>query len=90
MMATKKKTKSKSRAKGPSPDRDGFLYKQGAEYKTWQKRWMVLRGNTLTYYANRVGPNPNEEPKGSISLLAGYGYTVNLLPDDKLGKKVSD
>ena len=89
-MATKaKKTKTKSRSKGPSSDREGSLYKQGAEYKTWQKRYMVLRGSELLYYANNPRLNPAEQPKGTVSLLAGYGYTVNLLPDSNLGKKVS-
>ena len=84
-MASKKKakSKSKSRPKGPSSDREGFLYKQGAEYKTWHRRFMVLRGSTLTYYANNPRLNPEEQPKGTVSLLEGYGYTVNLMPIDK-------
>lgn len=33
------------------PDMDGWLYKQGGEkYKTWNKRWFVLKGSMLFYF----------------------------------------
>ncbi|CAG8565402.1 4650_t:CDS:2 [Ambispora leptoticha] len=30
----------------------GYLYKLSNRYKTWKKRWFVLRTNTLNYYKN--------------------------------------
>ncbi|KAG9297176.1 hypothetical protein G9A89_019457 [Geosiphon pyriformis] len=30
----------------------GYLYKLSKRYKTWKKRWFVLRNSTLTYYKN--------------------------------------
>ncbi|KAK3810396.1 MAG: hypothetical protein J3R72DRAFT_463889 [Linnemannia gamsii] len=32
--------------------RSGSLLKLGNKYKTWRKRWFVLRGDKLTYYKN--------------------------------------
>lgn len=33
-----------------SPDMEGWLYKQGDKYKTWNKRWFVLKTNNLFYF----------------------------------------
>ena len=33
-----------------TPDKDGFLTKQGGAIKTWKKRWFVLKGDTLYYF----------------------------------------
>ncbi|CAG8579735.1 10695_t:CDS:2 [Ambispora gerdemannii] len=34
------------------PIYSGYLYKLSNRYKTWKKRWFVLRTNTLNYYKN--------------------------------------
>ena len=31
-------------------DMEGWLHKQGDRYKTWNKRWFVLRGPNLFYF----------------------------------------
>lgn len=33
-----------------APDMEGWLYKQGDKYKTWNKRWFVLKSNNLFYF----------------------------------------
>lgn len=33
-----------------SPDMEGWLFKQGDKYKTWNKRWFVLKSNNLFYF----------------------------------------
>lgn len=33
-----------------APDVEGWLYKQGDKYKTWNKRWFVLKSNNLFYF----------------------------------------
>lgn len=33
-----------------SPDMEGWLYKQGDKYKTWNKRWFVLKSSNLFYF----------------------------------------
>lgn len=33
-----------------APDMEGWLYKQGDRYKTWNKRWFVLKGSNLFYF----------------------------------------
>jgi hypothetical protein len=32
------------------PDMEGWLHKQGDKYKTWNKRWFVLKGSNLFYF----------------------------------------
>ena len=32
------------------PDKEGYLTKQGEHYKTWKKRWFVLKGRQLVYF----------------------------------------
>lgn len=32
------------------PDMEGWLHKQGDKYKTWNRRWFVLKGPNLFYF----------------------------------------
>lgn len=32
------------------PDMEGWLNKQGDKYKTWNRRWFVLKGPNLFYF----------------------------------------
>lgn len=49
-----------------TPDKDGFLTKQGGAIKTWKKRWFVLKGDTLYYFKTQKDP----EQTGEIKLEA--------------------
>ena len=40
-----------------SPDREGFLTKQGGSVKTMKKRWFVLKGDTLYYFKTKTVRN---------------------------------
>ncbi|KAF9112535.1 hypothetical protein BGX27_003214 [Mortierella sp. AM989] len=44
--------------------RQGYLLKFGNKYKTWRKKWFVLRGDKLTYYKNAK----EYQPLGIIPL----------------------
>lgn len=33
-----------------APEHEGWLHKQGDKYKTWNKRWFVLKGTNLFYF----------------------------------------
>ncbi|KAF9582168.1 hypothetical protein BGW38_000556 [Lunasporangiospora selenospora] len=44
--------------------RQGYLVKLGNTYKTWRKKWFVLRGDKLTYYKN----SKEYQPLGIIPL----------------------
>ncbi|KAG0233258.1 hypothetical protein BGX31_004876 [Mortierella sp. GBA43] len=44
--------------------RQGYLLKLGNTYKTWRKKWFVLRGDKLTYYKN----TKEYQPLGIIPL----------------------
>ncbi|KAG0013357.1 hypothetical protein BGZ80_011128 [Entomortierella chlamydospora] len=44
--------------------RQGYLYKLGNKYKTWRKKWFVLRGDKLIYYKN----TKEYQPHGIIPL----------------------
>ncbi|KAF9184297.1 hypothetical protein BGZ51_003411 [Haplosporangium sp. Z 767] len=39
--------------------RQGYLLKLGNKYKTWRKKWFVLRGDKLTYYKNTKEYQPH-------------------------------
>jgi len=34
-------------------DKDGYITKQGGKIKTWKRRWLVLKGNTLYYFKTK-------------------------------------
>lgn len=47
--------------------KEGWIFKCGGTIKTWKKRWLVIKGNFMYYYAK-----PNDKvPKGSIELKSG-------------------
>jgi len=45
-------------------EKEGFLKKQGDHYRTWKKRWFVLKGRQLYYFETPK----DSEPKGVIDL----------------------
>eukprot|EP01104_Vermistella_antarctica_P011392 TRINITY_DN3174_c0_g1_i2.p1 TRINITY_DN3174_c0_g1~~TRINITY_DN3174_c0_g1_i2.p1 ORF type:complete len:1492 (-),score=397.22 TRINITY_DN3174_c0_g1_i2:2283-6758(-) len=55
---------SSSSSCSSSPDKEGFLFKQGMQVKSWKRRWFRLRGNLLLYYKTPEWP----EPAGVIPL----------------------
>ncbi|KAI8636073.1 hypothetical protein BD408DRAFT_438242 [Parasitella parasitica] len=64
-------TFSLSDASAP-PDMEGWLYKQGDKYKTWNKRWFVLKENNLFYFKN-----PKAMRMKGIINLKGYRIEVD-------------
>lgn len=34
-------------------EKEGFLTKEGGGFKSWKKRWFVLKGGDLAYYKNK-------------------------------------
>jgi hypothetical protein len=51
-----------------NPDKAGYLTKQGGFVRSWKKRWFVLKGDSMYYFA---GPQ-SEEPLGSIALEGSF------------------
>ncbi|KAI9305573.1 hypothetical protein BJ944DRAFT_200818 [Cunninghamella echinulata] len=51
------------------PDMEGWLYKQGDKYKTWNKRWFVLKEANFFYFKSPK----DTRMKGIINL---HGYQV--------------
>lgn len=51
-----------------APDMEGWLHKQGDKYKTWNKRWFVLKGVNLFYF---------KSPKVSLILHCGGSAHVD-------------
>ncbi|KAF9899513.1 hypothetical protein EC991_008782 [Linnemannia zychae] len=58
--------------------RSGSLLKLGNKYKTWRKRWFVLRGDKLTYYKN----HKEYQPHGIIPLST----IIDCLQTDPVSK----
>jgi kinesin family protein 5 len=49
-------------------EKEGWLTKQGAVVRSWRKRWCVVRGDKLLYFADNNNWQ-NKEPKGFIPLV---------------------
>ncbi|KAF9926363.1 hypothetical protein FBU30_004027 [Linnemannia zychae] len=58
--------------------RQGYLLKLGNTYKTWRKKWFVLRGDKLTYYKNMK----EYQPLGIIPLST----IIDVLQTDPVSK----
>ncbi|KAF9181615.1 hypothetical protein BGZ51_005282 [Haplosporangium sp. Z 767] len=58
--------------------RQGYLLKLGNTYKTWRKKWFVLRGDKLTYYKNQK----EYQPHGIIPLST----IIDCLQTDPVSK----
>jgi len=61
-----------------SPEREGWLEKQGGNWKNWKRRWFVLNDRCLYYFQHTA----ENSPKGIIPL---EGVKVRPLPN-KNGK----
>ncbi|KAI9265013.1 hypothetical protein BDA99DRAFT_40656 [Phascolomyces articulosus] len=58
-----------------APEHEGWLHKQGDKYKTWNKRWFVLKGSNLFYFKS-----PKEVRMKGIIHLRGY----RIVPDESI------
>lgn len=47
-----------------NPDKEGWLWKQGGRFKSWKRRWFILKDNCLYYFEY----TQDKEPKGIIPL----------------------
>ncbi|ORY93998.1 hypothetical protein BCR43DRAFT_461404 [Syncephalastrum racemosum] len=56
-------------------DMEGWLHKQGDKYKTWNKRWFVLKGSNLFYFKS-----PKDSRVKAIINLVGY----SVIADEKI------
>ncbi|KAI8993419.1 hypothetical protein BDB01DRAFT_847302 [Pilobolus umbonatus] len=54
------------------PDFEGWLHKQSSRYKTWNKRWFVLKGSNLFYFKS-----PKDARMKGIINLRGYRVTLD-------------
>ncbi|CAO3600571.1 unnamed protein product [Absidia cylindrospora] len=55
-----------------APEHEGWLHKQGDRYKTWNKRWFVLKGTNLFYFKS-----PKDVRMKGIINLRGYRVIVD-------------
>lgn len=78
-MAEKKFEKLVSVASLGTPDKDGYLTKQGGSIKTWKRRKFYLKGNMLYYFKT---PKDTEQT-GEIKLSA----STTAQEEPKKGKK---
>eukprot|EP01113_Clastostelium_recurvatum_P044828 TRINITY_DN760_c0_g3_i2.p1 TRINITY_DN760_c0_g3~~TRINITY_DN760_c0_g3_i2.p1 ORF type:complete len:1617 (+),score=536.15 TRINITY_DN760_c0_g3_i2:260-5110(+) len=56
-----------------SPDKAGFLNKEGHVFKNWKRRWFVLKDGLLYYFKHQ----DDVEPHGMIPITGG---TVSMTP----------
>ncbi|KAG2214981.1 hypothetical protein INT46_010792 [Mucor plumbeus] len=55
-----------------APEHEGWLHKQSDKYKTWNKRWFVLKGSNLFYFKS-----PKDVRMKGIINLRGYKIIVD-------------
>ncbi|KAI8988852.1 hypothetical protein BDB01DRAFT_783364 [Pilobolus umbonatus] len=55
-----------------APEHEGWLHKQSDRYKTWNKRWFVLKGSNLFYFKS-----PKDVRMKGIINLRGYRIIVD-------------
>jgi len=70
---------SSSPSSSSSIIKQGFLEKKGVIRHNWTKRWMVMEGREIRYYAKENDP---KGPRGAISLV-----NANLYPHVQKKKK---
>ncbi|KAG0169455.1 polar growth protein [Apophysomyces sp. BC1034] len=58
-----------------TPEHEGWLHKQSDKYKTWNKRWFVLKGMNLFYFKS-----PKDVRMKGIINLRGY----RIIPDESI------
>jgi len=40
---------------GPNAELEGYMQKEGGNYKSWKKRYFILKAGRLEYYADKDG-----------------------------------
>lgn len=74
-VATRYSVDSQRNMNDMTPDMEGWLHKQGDRYKTWNKRWFVLKGANLFYFKS-----PRDIRMKGIINLRGY----RVISDDSI------
>lgn len=74
-VATRFSVDSQRNLNDMTPDMEGWLHKQGDKYKTWNKRWFVLKGSNLFYFKS-----PRDIRMKGIINLRGY----RVVSDDSI------
>jgi len=68
-------------------DKEGYLRKQGEKFKTWKKRWFVLKRNELNYYEKKGDKKLKGtivlEPDFKISVSSIKSHCFQIMPHDK-------
>jgi hypothetical protein len=59
----------------------GFMTKQGIKNKNWKRRFMILKGNTLSYFATQNA----SYPKGKVTIESSS--QILFADENKIGKK---
>ncbi|KAG0266257.1 hypothetical protein BG011_002954 [Mortierella polycephala] len=62
--------------------RQGYLLKLGNKYKTWRKKWFVLRGDKLTYYKNTKTDPVSKSKLYCLRIVTSKRSFVCCAPDE--------
>jgi hypothetical protein len=60
---------------------EGFLFKQGHQFKTWRRRWFVLIGSELCYYRSRPELEKALEKASPSASVGGSSEALNQLAE---------
>jgi hypothetical protein len=67
-----------------TPDKEGWLQKQGHRVRSWKQRWFILQHDMLFYFASCPKDTPGIEPLGSVCLR---GASFELQSKDQAGRR---
>lgn len=57
-----------------TPEHEGWLHKQGDRYKTWNKRWFVLKGPNLFYFKSPKVNSWNNNTMNRMDSTRTFSY----------------
>ncbi|CCI47145.1 unnamed protein product [Albugo candida] len=60
-------------------DHTGWLWKEGCRFKSWKKRYFVLRGNSLAYFASEDTGGASAKGFGRVCAVEVNGQRNNCL-----------
>ncbi len=63
-----------------TPDKEGYLAKQGQRVRSWKQRWFVVQADMLFYFLSPPQETPDLEPLGSIALRGAAFATLAKEP----------
>lgn len=70
------------RAAAKNAAHQGWLLKEGRNFKTWKKRYMTLSGNVIKYHADANEPPLGEVLVNDVNISAARSFALDVYSDN--------